>query len=102
MLRGLNMFVLMATSWAWATLLVVGGASLAVSPPSGLGPWKSASVSMAGLAGVAAGVFVFEVIVADRLFPKARRTLTLSVEILAGALMLAFTAAAVFVAVSGA
>lgn len=102
MLRGLNMFVLLTTSWAWATLLVVGGASLAVSPPSGLGPWKSASMSLAGLAGIAAGVFVFEVIVADRLFPRARRKLTLSVEIASGALMLIFTAAAVFVAASGA
>ncbi len=101
MLRGLNMFVLMATSWAWATLLVVGGASLAVSPPTGLGPWKGKIVVLAGLAGVAAGVFVFEVIVADRLFPKARRPLTLSVELFSGAFMLIFTAAAVFVWVSG-
>jgi hypothetical protein len=102
MLRGLNTFALLATSWAWATLLVVGGLSLAVSPPSGLGPWKSASVTLAGLAGVAAGFFVFEVIVADRVFPRARRPMTLSVEIIAGALMLIFTGAAVFVALSGA
>jgi len=94
MLRRTITSALILSAWAWSTLLVVGGAALAVSPP-GATPWSPLSVALAGLAGIAAGVFVFEVRVADRLFPRAPASLTTRVQIAAGALMVVLAGAAV-------
>jgi len=94
MLRRTVTTTLIVTAWAWATLLVVGGATLAAAP-AGSTPWSPASVALAGLAGIAAGVFVFEVRVADRLFPRAPRRWTATVQVVSGLFMVGFAAAAV-------
>jgi len=99
MLRRTNTAVLVLSAWAWATLLTVGGVILATGS-AGFGPWGRGGVTLAGLAGAAAGVFVFEVMVADRLFPRARRRWALGLEVLAGTLMLAFAAGAIAMIVS--
>lgn len=102
MLRNINMLVLLVSATAWATLLVVGGGLLAVNSSIRIGPWTTTSVTLAGLAGVAAGIFVFEVVVADRLFPKAARRLPLAVEATCGVLMLLLTGAAIVAVFSSA
>jgi hypothetical protein len=94
MLHRLNMLLLFASAWAWATLLLVGGAILATSKIS-FGPWSRTDMALVGLAGAAAGLFVFGVIIADRLFPKANRKLTFTIEITTGSMMVLFTIAAI-------
>lgn len=94
MLRFATTASLVLAAWAWATLLTVGGAILATSP-GGFGPWEPRVMTLWGLAGVAAGVFVFEVMVADRLFPRARGRWVVGLEVSAGGLMLLFAAAGV-------
>lgn len=94
MLHRLNMLLLLASAWAWATLLLVGGAILATSRIS-FGPWSRTNMALVGLAGLAAGMFVFGVIVADRLFPRADRRLTFTFEITTGVMMVLFSIAAI-------
>jgi len=94
------LLILLVGRWAWATLLVVGGAILTTSS-TGFGPWSPMSVTLIGLAGVCAGVVVFEIMVADRLFPKSHRGLAYSVEITSCALIALFTVSAIITVATG-
>lgn len=93
MLRNLNTLALLTTATAWATLLVVGG-GLLVTNSGAIGILNPRTAALVGLAALAAGIFIFEVIVADRLFPKAVGRLPLTVEVASGVLMLLLSGAA--------
>ncbi|MEC9374667.1 MAG: hypothetical protein VYC34_12520 [Planctomycetota bacterium] len=90
MVRILNMTALVALGSLWAGILVVIGAMLvAGAMPGGLAaPQLRGVASILGLTFLAAGEFVFLVLVADRLFPKASPRLTRVVEAAVGGLLL--------------
>lgn len=70
-MRAINLTALIVFGALWAGLLVVGGAILAVSASDS----AIASLLTGGAAAIAAGGFVFQVVVADRLFPMVDRRL---------------------------
>ncbi|TVQ64190.1 MAG: hypothetical protein EA379_02310 [Phycisphaerales bacterium] len=85
MLRWVNLLALVALGTVWAGLLVVGGYALA-----SYGWFASGASARAGLAGgltaIAAGQFVFLVVVGDRLFPGASRVSVMVAELGFGSL----------------
>jgi len=85
-MRRLNAIALLSLGTLWAGLLVVGG-GLMVARSGAFWPGVQPATVCAGLTGVAAGEFVFAVIVADRLFPQASRRVTATVETTAGGLL---------------
>lgn len=100
MLQRFITLTLLLAAWTLATLMVVGGVMLA---PAGskIGLFSPLSVSLFGLAGIAGGVYTFEVIVADRIFPHAPRRWAWTVEFLSGGLMLVFAIAAIVIVLTG-
>lgn len=71
LVRGLNLTALLVFGALWAGLLVVGGAVLVVSARGA----STAALLSGGATAVIAGGFVFQVVVADRLFPRVDRRL---------------------------
>lgn len=63
----------------WALTMGVGG-GLMMLAASGAAPWLQSTLLWAGCTGVLAGVFVFQLLVADRLFPGADSGLVRNVE----------------------
>lgn len=63
----------------WALTMGVGG-GLMMLAASGAAPWLQTTLLWAGCTGVLAGVFVFQLLVADRLFPRADPGLVRNVE----------------------
>ncbi len=67
-----NLMALLTFGSLWAGLLVVGGAVLAsLAQESAYAPMLTG-----GASAIVAGGFVFQVVVADRLFPHVNRRLT--------------------------
>ena len=67
----------------WAlTMSVAGG--LMMLGASEVAPWLTTTLVFAGLTGIVAGVFVFQVVVADRLFPDVYPRLIRNVEAVLG------------------
>ncbi len=71
------MLVPIATVWAGS--LSLGGIWLMMVGPRRL-PSLTLACWMGGLAAIAAGQFIFEALVADRLFPSASKKLSLTAE----------------------
>ncbi len=85
-MRTANLIALLVFGSLWAGLLVVGGALLAASAERMI----YAALLSGGAAGIAAGGFVFQVVVADRLFPRVdRRVADVAEASLAGLLIIA-------------
>ena len=70
-MRAVNLTALIVFGALWAGLLVVGGAILAVSARD----TATAALLTGGASAIAAGGFVFQVVVCDRLFPSVDRRL---------------------------
>ena len=87
MLRRLNLAALLALGTLWAGLLVVGGLALA-SREWVPGPAATGAGLAGGLTAIAAGQFVFLVVVGDRLFPGASRTVVTVTELALGLMFL--------------
>lgn len=85
-MRTLNLAALLLFGSLWAGLLVVGGALLAASAQRTV----YAALLSGGAAAIAAGGFVFQVVVADRVFPRVdRRVADITEASLAGLLIIA-------------
>ena len=84
-MRIANLTALLVFGTLWASLLVVGGALLAASAER----MVYAALLAGGATAIVAGAFVFQVVVADRLFPRVDRRLADVTEAsLAGLLVL--------------
>lgn len=84
-MRTANLTALLLFGALWAGLLVVGGALLAASAQGSY----FAALLTGGASAIVAGGFVFQVVVADRLFPHVDRRLADVTEAsLAGILVL--------------
>lgn len=70
-MRAANLTALLVFGTLWAGLLVVGGAMLAASARES----AYAALLTGGSTAIAAGSFVFQVVVADRVFPRVDRRL---------------------------
>lgn len=88
---------LMAVAWG-ATLCVLGLAWAGESQAAFLAP---GAVRAAGLAGLAAGQFVFMVLVADRWFPRASRRFVRVAEAITFAVFVGGLLAAALIALGG-
>lgn len=84
MLHRTSQITLLVLGTLWSLVLVVGGASLALSA-GGLAPTLRTPGALGGLSAVFAGQFVFVVVVAGRLAPGAHRGLAGWIEIGLGA-----------------
>jgi|GEM_PF-3554611 len=72
------------TVWlAWALTMTVAG-GLMMLGASEAASWLASTLWCAGLTGIVSGVFVFQVLVADRLFPDADSGLVRNVETVLG------------------
>ena len=67
----------------WALAMSVAG-GLMMLGASDAAPWLTTTLMLAGLTGIVAGVFVFQIVVADRLFPGADPRLMRNVEAVLG------------------
>jgi len=89
--RRLSRVATWVTGLAWALTMGVGG-GLMMLGSSGAATWLRPTLFWAGCTGFVAGVFVFQVLVADRLFPRADPGLVRNVEASFGvALMIGLT-----------
>jgi len=68
-----------AVASAWAGALVIAGLAGLIDGPR-LSEVPDSSVRLAGIAALAAGIFVFSALVSDRLFTHADRRLVIAVE----------------------
>jgi len=85
-MRTVHLTALLLFGSLWAGLLIVGGALLAASAQR----LVYAALLSGGAAAIAAGGFVFQVVVADRLFPRVdRRVADIAEASLAGLLVIA-------------
>jgi len=103
-LHRLNLLLMLALGGVWAGALVVLGALLASGDLSAGSAWPSLRplATALGVCFMAAGLFVFAVIVADRLFPGAARGVTTLVETALGLVMVGSVAAMALTIATGA
>lgn len=98
-MRTVNLSALLVFGTLWAGLLVVGGALLAAVPRDMI----YASLLTGGATAVIAGQFVFQVVVADRLFPQVdRRVADVTEAAMAGLIVLGVGLTALLVTGGGA
>jgi len=83
MLRRINFLAMLLLGSLWAGTLLIVGVMVIARPSPSMAPMGHAGITV-GLTFVTAGQFVFAVVVADRLFPLASRTLTTRVELVLG------------------
>lgn len=79
--RKLSMSLVVALGVVWSLLLAFGGAWLAGNGHAVWGASLAQITRIGGLVGVLAGMVVFLVCVADRVFPRASRKVTLAAEV---------------------
>lgn len=79
--RKLSLTLLALVALTWALVLCVGGLWLAVIAPGLVEPGTEMLARVGGVTAIAGGMLVFVICIADRVFPRASRRLTWSMEI---------------------
>ncbi len=95
-----NLAALLAIGTLWAALLVVSGAMISLSSGAVL-PGTRGPASLFGMTIVAAGEYVFLVVVASRVFPKASGRLLAATELFVAGVMCVLALAAVIALLVG-
>ncbi len=98
MVHRANLAALLLMGTLWAGLLVISGSMIGLSASTVL-PGARGPASLFGITIVAAGEYVFLVVVASRIFPKASSRLLAGTELFLASVMFVFLVAAAAVAI---
>lgn len=101
MIHRANLAALLTMGTLWAGLLVVSGSLIALAAASVL-PGARGPANLFGLTIVAAGEYVFLVVVASRVFPQASARLLAGTELFLASVMFILALAALAALLAGA
>ena len=76
-----------AAGLLWALTLSIAGGLMVLAAPSAV-PWLATTLLFAGLTGFISGLFVFQVAVANKIFPNANPRLIRNVEAVSGVILM--------------